>query len=128
MKKAQSKAPIVEALQRYHESGILPFTTPAHKMGQGVLPEDKAIIGEAPFLNDIPMQNGADDRRESKGIQEEAEELCAKAVGADQSFFSTNGSSLSAHVAVMTVAESGEKILVARNTHKSMIAAIIMAE
>src|SRR4051812_1406401 len=126
MNKDQKKAPIVEAIQKYHQSGITPFTTPGHKKGAGVFEEDKELIGETPFLNDIPMQNGADDRRESKGIQEEAENLYAKAVGADQTFFSTNGSSLSAHVAVLTVADAGDKILVARNTHKSMIAALIM--
>src|SRR5215218_10802964 len=126
--KTQKDAPILEAVQKYLESGIVPFTTPGHKKGKGILEEDKALIGEAPFLNDISMQNGLDDRRESKGIQEEAEELAAKAVGADKTFFSTNGSSLSSHVAMLTLAEAGDKVLVSRNTHKSMIAASIIAE
>lgn len=128
MKRGQSKAPILEAIQKYHESGIIPFTTPGHKMGAGIFEEDKSIIGEKTFFNDISMQNGLDDRRESKGIQEEAEDLAARAVGADKTFFSINGSSLSAHVAIITLAEAGEKILVTRNTHKSMIGAIVMAD
>jgi arginine/lysine/ornithine decarboxylase len=128
MKKDQSKAPIIEALQEYHKSGITPFTTPGHKCGAGVLETDKAVIGAAAYYNDIAMQNGADDRRESKGITEEAEALAADAVGAEKSLYSTNGSSLSAHVAVLTVAEIGDKILVVRNTHKSMIAALVMAD
>lgn len=128
MKKDQSKAPIIEAIEQYHQSGIVPFTTPGHKMGAGVLDEDKAVLGEGAFYNDIPMQNGADDRRESKGVQEEAESLAAEAVGAEKTLFSTNGSSLSAHVAVLTVADAGEKVIVARNTHKSMIAALIIGD
>jgi arginine/lysine/ornithine decarboxylase len=128
MKKDQSKAPIIEAIQQYHKSGIIPFTTPGHKRGEGIAEEDKEAIGSSPFLNDIAMQNGADDRRESKGVQTAAEELAADAVGAEKTFFSTNGSSLSAHVAVLTLANPGEKILVIRNTHKSMIAALIMAD
>src|SRR3712207_1027562 len=76
----------------------------------------------------VPMQNGADDRRESKGIQGQAGQLAPQAVGADQSYYSTNGSSLSAHVAVLSVANFGDKILVTRNAHKSMIAALIMAD
>jgi arginine decarboxylase len=128
MKKDQSKAPILEAIQKYHASGITPFTTPGHKLGNGVLDEDRKLIGEGTFFNDMPMQNGADDRRESKGIQEEAEKLAAEAVGADQSFYSTNGSSLSAHVAILSLAQRGDKILVTRNTHKSMIGAIVMAD
>src|SRR3954471_8274829 len=127
MKKDQKKAPILEALLKYQQSGITPFTTPGHKMGKGILEDDKALIGEFAFMNDISMQNGADDRRESKGIQEEAEKLAAKAIGADQTFFSTNGSSLSAHVAILSVADAGEKVLVTRNSHKSMIAALILA-
>jgi arginine decarboxylase len=128
MKKKQNKAPILEAIQQYHQSGIIPFTTPGHKRGAGIFKEDKAMIGEGAFYNDIPMQNGADDRRESKGIQEEAEKLAAEAVGADQSFYSTNGSSLSAHVAVLAVANIDDKILVVRNAHKSLPAALIMAD
>jgi arginine decarboxylase len=128
MKKDQRKAPIIDAIKQYHQSGIVPFTTPGHKKGAGVSEEDKAAIGEGAFYNDIPMQNGADDRRESKGVQEEAEQLAAEAVGAEQSYFSTNGSSLSAHVAVLSIADIGEKILVARNTHKSMVAALVMAD
>jgi arginine decarboxylase len=128
MKKDQKKAPILDAIKAYRKSGITPFTTPGHKMGAGVLKPDLDFIGPGAFLNDIPMQNGADDRRESKGIQEEAEQLAAEAVGADQSVYSTNGSSLSAHVAVLSVSNAGDKILAARNAHKSMVAALVMAD
>ena len=128
MKKNQDKAPIMEAIQKYHETGITPFTTPGHKCGAGVFNEDKEAVGVGAFYNDIPMQNGADDRRESKGVQEEAEALAAQAVGADESFYSTNGSSLSAHVAVLSVADAGDKVLVTRNVHKSLPAALIMAD
>jgi arginine decarboxylase len=128
MKKDQRKAPIVDAIQQYHNSGIIPFTTPGHKKGAGVSAADKALLGEDVFYNDIPIQNGVDDRSESKKVQETAEDLAAEAIGADKTFFSTNGSSLSAHVAVLTLAKRGDKILVSRNTHKSMIAAIVMAD
>src|SRR4051812_5709994 len=104
MKREQRKAPIIEAIQQYHEKGITPFTTPGHKRGTGIFEDDKVLIGSDAFFNDIPMQNGVDDRRESKGVQDKAEKLAAKAVGADLSLYSTNGSSLSAHVAVLTTA------------------------
>src|SRR5947209_12656306 len=128
MTKNQKHAPILEAIQKYHADGIIPFTTPGHKKGASVLDNDKIALGPDPYFNDITMQNGADDRKESKCVQESAEKLMASAVGADQSFFSTNGSSLSVHVSVLSVANVGEKILVVRNTHKSMIAALIMAD
>src|SRR4051812_16859860 len=109
MKSDHSKAPILEGIKKYQQSGIIPFTTPGHKMGAAISKEDKELLGEGTFYNDISMQNGVDDRRESKGIQTEAEELAAEAFGAEQTLFSTNGSSLSAHVAMLTVAETGNK-------------------
>jgi arginine/lysine/ornithine decarboxylase len=128
MKKNQRKAPILDAIRAYHERGIIPFNTPGHKQGAGLAEEDRNTIGAGAFYNDISMQNGLDDRRESKGIQEQAEQLAADAIGADTAHFSTNGSSLSAHVAILSVANSGEKILVARNTHKSTVGAMVIAD
>src|SRR5215203_703039 len=127
-KEDHTKAPIVEAIERYHKSGIVPFTTPGHKRDRGVTAEIKHALGAETYRNDITMQNGADDRRESKGIQQEAEKLFADAIGSEQSYFSTNGSSLSAHSAILTIANPGDKILTVRNMHKSMVAALIMAD
>jgi arginine/lysine/ornithine decarboxylase len=50
----------------------------------------------------------------------------AEAVGAKHTLFSTNGSSMSVHVALMTVASPGEKIVMARNGHKSSFAGLVL--
>jgi len=128
MKKDHSKAPILEAIKKYHDSAITPFTTPGHKCGAGVFKQDQEAVASGAYFNDISMQNGLDDRRETKGVQEEAEALAADAVGSEKTLFSTHGSSLSGHVAILSVADAGEKVLVARNTHKSLIGAIVMAD
>jgi arginine/lysine/ornithine decarboxylase len=128
MKRDQSRAPILDGMLRYNEAAVLPFTTPGHKRGEGVADEVKHKIGAATFRNDLAMQNAVDDRRESKDVLGEAEQLAAEAFGAEQSTYSTNGSSLSAHTAVLTVAETGEEVLVVRNTHRSMISALLMAD
>jgi arginine/lysine/ornithine decarboxylase len=60
-------------------------------------------------------------------VQEAAQELVADAVGAKQTLFSTNGSSMSVHVAVMAVAGPGETIVMARNGHKSSFAALVLS-
>src|SRR5215212_5017587 len=128
MNKDHKRAPVLEAIQAYNASGILPFTCPGHKRGRGLLGEAAAPgLGAEVYLEDVSMLNGADDRRESKDVQGQAEELAAEAMGADESYFSTNGSSLSAHVSVFSVARTGEKVLVVRNMHKSMVAALIMS-
>jgi arginine decarboxylase len=127
MKKDQTKAPLLDGIVRYNEAAVLPFTTPGHKRGEGVDEEVKRKVGAETFRNDLAMQNAVDDRRESKDVLGEAEALAADAFGAEESRYSTNGSSLSAHVSMLTVAEHGEQVLVARNTHRSMVAALLMA-
>jgi arginine decarboxylase len=58
-------------------------------------------------------------------VQSTAQELFADAVGAKQVVFSTNGSSLSVHVAIMAVVGPGETLVMARNRHKSSFAGLI---
>lgn len=123
----QSQAPILQALQDYHRRDTLPFTTPGHKMGRGIDEYTAGILGRGTFLYDVPELAGYDDRRLSKSVKTRAEQLAAQLYGADQCLFSTNGSSLSMHAALLTVAGPGETVLVGRNLHKSVIAAIILS-
>jgi arginine/lysine/ornithine decarboxylase len=58
-------------------------------------------------------------------VQSTAQELAAKAFGADQTLFSTGGSTLSVHTALTAVAGPGETVAVARNLHKSAVSAMI---
>jgi arginine decarboxylase len=84
-------------------------------------------VGAGVFESDVLSLNGLDDRRQSQGILSQAEELMADAVHADHAFFSTCGSSLSVKSAMISVAGPGEKLLVSRNAHKSVIAGVIIA-
>jgi arginine decarboxylase len=56
-----------------------------------------------------------------------AQELMADAVHADHAFFSTCGSSLSIKSAMLSVAGPHEKLLVARQSHKSVISGLILS-
>jgi arginine decarboxylase len=122
-----SRVPILEALQEFRKRGDIVYGPPGHKQGRGADPRVVAILGEGVFASDVLTLNGLDDRRESKGVLEQAEELMAEAVRADQAFFSTCGSSLSVKTAMISVAGPGEKLLVSRNTHKSVMAGIIIS-
>jgi arginine/lysine/ornithine decarboxylase len=63
----------------------------------------------------------------SAGVLERAQELMADAVGAENAFFSTCGSSLSVKSAMLSVAGPHEKLLVGRDAHKSVVAGLILA-
>ncbi|MFV2120306.1 aminotransferase class I/II-fold pyridoxal phosphate-dependent enzyme, partial [Streptomyces sp. Act-28] len=121
-----SRVPVLEALEEFRRRGDAVYGPPGHKQGRGVDPRVLEILGEGLFRADVLSLNGLDDRRESRGVLSRAQELMADAVGADRAFFSTCGSSLSVKTAMLAVAGPGEKLLVSRNAHKSVIAAVIV--
>jgi len=122
----QSRVPVLEAIEQFRRRGDVVFGPPGHRQGKGVDPRVLAIMGEGVFASDILSLNGLDDRRQSQGVLSQAQELMADAVGADEAFFSTCGSSLSVKSAMLAVAGPGEKLLISRNAHKSVVSGVII--
>jgi arginine/lysine/ornithine decarboxylase len=100
----QSVAPILEALADYHARDRYGFPPPGHRQGHGADPRTITAIGHDTFRSDMLATAGLDDRTSSHGYLSHAEELMADAVGAEQAFFSTCGSSLSVKAAMLAVA------------------------
>src|SRR3954449_13514072 len=123
----QSRAPVLEAIERFRRNGDVIYGPPGHKQGRGVDPRVLDVLGEKAFASDALMLNGLDDRAMTEGILSKAEELMADAVRAEKAFFSTCGSSLSVKAAMLSVAGPGETLLVSRNAHKSVVAGIIIS-
>jgi arginine decarboxylase len=121
-----SRVPVLEALQEFRRRGDIAYGPPGHKQGRGVDPRVADIVGLDVFRSDVLSLNGLDDRRQSQGVLSQAQELMADAVGAEHAFFSTCGSSLSVKTAMLAVAGPGEKLLLSRNAHKTVIAAVIV--
>ncbi|WP_030570595.1 aminotransferase class I/II-fold pyridoxal phosphate-dependent enzyme [Streptomyces aureocirculatus] len=122
-----SQAPVLDALVAYHAENQTPFTPPGHKQGRGADPRVRAILGDAVFNSDVLATSGLDDRTQSKGVLAKAQELMADAVGAEHTFFSTCGSSLSVKAAMLSVAGPHEKLLVGRDAHKSVVSGLVLA-
>src|SRR4051812_20356571 len=121
-----SRAPMLEALQDFWARNDLVFGPPGHRQGRGIDPRVLSLMGEGVFASDVLSLNGLDDRRQSQGFLSDAQALMADAVGAEKAFFSTCGSSLSVKSAMLAVAGPGEKILISRNAHKSVISGVII--
>src|SRR3954453_1784192 len=121
-------APIGDALAAFHERGDLAFGIPAHRAGTGdITPDAAAWAGPEAFRSDVGMNNGVDTRHQSWQVEPTAMELFAEAVGADQTLFSTNGSTLNVHVAMLTAVSPGEKLVMARNGHKSAFSGLVLS-
>src|SRR3954453_21933278 len=125
--KDQESVPIADAMRAYHERGMLSFGIPAHSGGRGPKPEFTRWLGDDAARFDLPMTHGVDTRNRVWAVQETAQALFADAVGASETLFSTNGSSLSVRVALMAVAGPGDTVIMARNPHKSSVAGLILS-
>jgi arginine/lysine/ornithine decarboxylase len=123
----QDRAPILEALQTYLRASPVSFEMPGHHAGRGAPHAITRLIGSQAFKADCTPLKGLDDRGERKRISHRAERLAAELWGADDCYFSTAGSTLSNQVAMRAAANPGDTVLVSRNSHKSLIGALILA-
>jgi arginine decarboxylase len=125
---APEAAPIPDAIEAFHARGDLAFGIPAHRAGTGdVTPDLAGLTGMDAFRSDPGMNSGVDTRHQSWQVEPTAMELFAQAVGADQTLFSTNGSTENVHVAMLTAVRPGETIVMARNGHKSAFSALVLS-
>ncbi|MDX1925251.1 MAG: aminotransferase class I/II-fold pyridoxal phosphate-dependent enzyme [Pirellulaceae bacterium] len=115
------RAPLMENMENFRRQLRAPFYCPGHKGGRSLPIELSGSLGEFD-LNNLP---DTDTLHCPSGPIREAEQLLADAYGALRSFFMVGGSSLGNMAAVMSVARPGDKVLVQRNAHKSVIAGII---
>jgi arginine decarboxylase len=121
-------SPVGDAIRDFHARGDLAFGIPAHRSGTGdVRPDGAEWAGEQAFRADLGMNNGVDNRHQSWQVEPTAMERFAQAVGADQTLFSTNGSSENVHVAMMTAVQPGETLVLAHNGHKSAFAGLVLS-
>ncbi|WP_338448970.1 aminotransferase class I/II-fold pyridoxal phosphate-dependent enzyme [Niallia oryzisoli] len=123
----QFETPLFTALKKHAEKDPIQFHIPGHKKGYGMDPDFREFIGKNALSIDLINIGPLDDLHLPKGIIKEAQELAAKAFGADYTFFSVQGTSGAIMAMIMSVCEPGDKILVPRNVHKSIMSAIVLS-
>lgn len=126
MIKDQSKTPLLDALSQYHDKGVAPFDVPGHKHGKG-LTELADFLGKKVLEVDVNSMKPLDNLNKPTGVIKEAEELAADAYSADYACFLVNGTTSSVQGMIMTVCKPGDKIILPRNVHKSVINALILS-
>lgn len=123
----QSRAPFFEAVRDYTQKDMAAFHTPGHKYGQGIDPEFLALAGRNVFRMDLCELPEVDNLHDPEHVLKEAMELAAQAYGADHTFFLVNGSTCGNNTMVMSVCDPGDKILIPRNVHKSVISGVLLS-
>ncbi len=122
----ENRAPLFEQLLIHYQSDPISLHVPGHKMGQGFNPLGQEIFHSILKI-DMTEINGLDDLHQPEGIIQEAEQRAAKLFQADYTFFLVNGSTVGNLAMVLSVCNPGDKIIVQRNVHKSVIHAMILA-
>lgn len=127
MPSPQEKAPLLEALVAYAEEGRVSFHTPGHKHGHGIPKALHKAIGEKIFKLDLSVMPEVDSLHEPSGVILEAQRLAAQAFGADETSFLVNGTTGGNHAMILATCRPGDKIILPRNAHKSVLAAVALA-
>jgi arginine/lysine/ornithine decarboxylase len=124
---SQNETPLFTALKEHAKKNPVQFHIPGHKKGSGIDPEFREFIGDNALSIDLINIGPLDDLHSPKGIIKQAQDLAAKAFGADYTFFSVQGTSGAIMTMIMTVCGPGDKIIVPRNVHKSVMSAIVFS-
>lgn len=123
----QAQTPLFSGLLEHVKRNPVQFHIPGHKKGMGMNPTFREFLGENALSIDLINIAPLDDLHHPKAMIKEAQELAAEAFGADHTFFSVQGTSGAIMAMIMATCNPGEKIIVPRNVHKSVLAAIIFA-
>nr|WP_243166161.1 aminotransferase class I/II-fold pyridoxal phosphate-dependent enzyme [Acetobacterium fimetarium] len=121
----QERMPILEALNQFKKSRIVPFDVPGHKRGRGNS-ELTDFLGEQCMSVDVNSMKPLDNLCHPVSVIKEAETLAADAFGARQAFFMVNGTTSAVQSMVLSACKKGEKIILPRNVHRSVINALIL--
>ncbi len=125
MNAKQMRAPIYGAMMELKDRGVIPFDVPGHKRGHGN-PELVEFLGEQCVGIDVNSMKPLDNLCHPVSVIREAEELAAEAFGADHAFFMVGGTTSAVQSMVLSVCKAGDKIILPRNVHKSVINALVL--
>lgn len=121
----QHSAPVYEAMLELRRRRVVPFDVPGHKRGRGN-PELLEFLGEKCVGIDVNSMKMLDQLSHPVSVIREAEELTADAFGAKAAFFMVNGTTSAVQSMVLMTVREGQKILLPRNVHKSVVNALVL--
>lgn len=120
--------PILKSIKEYADSKVLPLHMPGHKRGKIF---DRLGLGHL-MDNIIEMDTtevpGIDNLHSPQGAVLEAQNLAARAFGADHTFFLVNGTTSGIYAMIMAATKPGDKILIPRNAHRSAVSGTILGK
>ena len=123
----QNNAPLFTAVKNYKDNRPAYFCIPGHRAARGIADAWVKDVGEQIFGYDLTEAHGLDDLHAPEGAIKEAQELAAELYGADRSWFLVNGTTCGNEAMLLSTLHPGDKVLLPRNAHKSMLMGLILS-
>lgn len=115
---------ILDQLKKHAENRIVSFHVPGHKNGRP-LEKYNSFSSDMMALDTTELPD-TDNLHAPKGIIKKAQDRAAKVFRADHTFFLINGTSSGNISALMAVLNPGDKVIVPRDCHKSIMHGLII--
>ena len=113
---------LYQKLEKYSKKDIVPLHMPGHKRNT------KMLGTQLPYNIDITEIDGFDDLHHADGIIKNIQEKAQKIYNAKKSFLLINGTTCGILAGIRSFVKKNDKVLVARNCHKSVYHAIELNE
>ena len=124
-RKAQERAPVYEALEKFGKMRVVPFDVPGHKRGRGN-PELAKLLGDKCVSMDVNSMKPLDNLCHPVSVIREAEQLAADAFGAANAFLMVGGTTSAVQSMILSSVKAGEKVILPRNMHRSVMGALVL--
>lgn len=109
---------LYDKLKMYSESGVYPFHMPGHKRNPML------CDGIMPYEIDLTEIDGFDNLHNAEGCILEVQNLAEELYNVRKAFLLVNGATGGILSAVRAMTDRGDKVIVARNSHKSVYNAL----
>lgn len=121
-------APLVEALEKFYHNPMVQFHIPGHTGGHAAYAPFKKLVGNRALLLDTTDEfDNLGTLHPATGPIKEAQELAAQAFGAQRTFFLVGGSTIGNLSLAMGLTKKGQKVIVNRNCHRSILTGMIIS-
>lgn len=120
-------APLVSALKASAKQDVASFHFPGHNRGQASPSLLTHIIGNGPFLHDLPELPELDNLFSPKGPILDAQRRASTLFGASETWFLVGGSTCGIQAAIMATCSPGDTLILPRNSHISAISAMVLS-
>ena len=121
-----SRLPLLNGVLDYINENNISFSMPGHKNGDGFIRTDE---GKKLYDNIIKMDitevEGVDNLHKPEGIIKESLNLLKEYYGSKKAYFLVNGSTSGNLAMIFSCFQEGDKVLVERNCHRSIMNGII---